>query len=76
MNEPEDMSPGVSDIIVSRPKSARHACPPSSIRMFAYIMPVRDKGWDWYSGTHAFEVSVDHPLLVHINQPLRDVLQL
>ena len=63
----------VSDVIASRPKSARHARPVSSIRILALTMSVRDIEGPWLSKTYPLEVPVDHSLAVHKNQAFCDI---
>ena len=64
-------------MIVSRPKSARRTVPVSSISMFALTVKlVRTAKQVWQGETHSFEIPVNHPVAMEVDQSLSDACQL
>ena len=73
MHELEDERFWGSEMIVSRPKSAKQARPVWSISMLALIDKPGEIGERFQlSKTHPFKIPMDHPLAVDIDQPPSD----
>ena len=77
MYELEDRRFAGSEMIVSRPKSAKRARQDWSISMLALIGTL-GKLEEWYqlSKTHPLDIPVDHPLAMDVDQPPSSISQL
>jgi len=61
-----------SEMIVSRPKSARRALQVWSIRMFAFTGVSIVDLTPSIEETYAFEIPMNHPSVMNVDQPLSD----